>query len=38
MADAMVYATAQAYGAVLVTGDRHFAGLPGVECLTWPAP
>ncbi len=33
MADAMVYATAQAHGALLVTGDKHFANLPGVEYL-----
>jgi predicted nucleic acid-binding protein len=31
MADAIAYATAQALGAVLVTGDVHFQGLPGVE-------
>ena len=31
MADAIVYATAQTYEALLVTGDKHFAGLPGVE-------
>ena len=31
MADAIVYATAQVYEALLVTGDVHFAGLPGVE-------
>jgi predicted nucleic acid-binding protein len=31
MADAIVYATAQAHEATLVTCDRHFAGLPGVE-------
>lgn len=30
-ADAVVYATARRYGAVLVTSDRHFRGLPGVE-------
>ena len=33
MADAVVYATARAHQAVLVTGDEHFAGLPGVEYL-----
>ncbi len=31
MADAIVYATACAYRATLVTTDAHFAGLPGVE-------
>jgi len=31
MADAIVYATAQVYEALLVTGDAHFADLPGVE-------
>jgi len=31
MADAIVYATAQVYDASLVTCDKHFAGLPGVE-------
>ena len=31
MADAIVYATARAYDAPLVTGDAHFATLPGVE-------
>ena len=30
MADAIVYATAQAEGAELVTGDRDLKGLPGV--------
>jgi predicted nucleic acid-binding protein len=29
-ADAIVYATAQAYGADLLTCDRHFKDLPGV--------
>lgn len=33
MADAIVYATAHAYRAKLVTGDAHFANLPGVEYL-----
>jgi predicted nucleic acid-binding protein len=32
-ADAVVYASAQRHGALLVTGDQHFAGLPGGECL-----
>jgi predicted nucleic acid-binding protein len=31
-ADAIAYATAQAYSATLVTGDRHFLGLPNVRC------
>jgi predicted nucleic acid-binding protein len=30
-ADAIVYATAQAYGADVLTCDRHFATLPGVH-------
>ena len=30
-ADAIIYATAQAHGATLVTCDKHFAGLPGVD-------
>lgn len=30
MADAVIYATAQARQAQLVTGDLHFRGLPGV--------
>ena len=29
MADSLVYATAQRYGATLVTGDADFEGLPG---------
>jgi predicted nucleic acid-binding protein len=33
MADAIVYATAQAEGAELVTGDRDLRGLPGVTYL-----
>jgi predicted nucleic acid-binding protein len=36
MADAIVYATAQALGATLVTGDVHFDGLPGVEYIAAP--
>lgn len=32
-ADAIVYATAQAHGALLLTCDRHFASLPGVRLL-----
>ena len=31
MADAIIYATAQAYEVPLVTSDAHFEGLPGVE-------
>lgn len=31
MADAIIYATAQAEGATVVTSDAHFQGLPGVE-------
>jgi predicted nucleic acid-binding protein len=31
MADAMIYATALAAGAHLVTSDEHFKGLPGVK-------
>jgi predicted nucleic acid-binding protein len=31
MGDAIVYATARVRRALLVTGDEHFAGLPGVE-------
>lgn len=30
MADAIIYATAIAHNVELVTGDKHFAGLPGV--------
>jgi len=40
-ADAIVYATARAHGADLLTCDRHFEGLPGVLYRpkpTWPAP
>lgn len=33
MADAIIYATAQAHGAKLVTLDPDFRGLPGVELL-----
>lgn len=32
-ADAIVYATAQAHGADLLTCDRHFDGLPGVRLI-----
>ena len=31
MADSLIYATAQAHGAVLWTQDGHFDGLPGVK-------
>lgn len=31
MADAIIYATAQAEGATVITSDEHFKGLPGVE-------
>ena len=31
MADAIIYATAQSVGAILVTSDEHFEILPGVE-------
>ena len=33
MADAIIYATAQAHQAELITSDAHFAGLPGVTIL-----
>jgi predicted nucleic acid-binding protein len=33
MADAIIYATAQANQAELITSDAHFAGLPGVTVL-----
>ena len=33
MADAIIYATAQAHGAQLITSDAHFTGLPGVTVL-----
>ena len=33
MADAIIYATAQAYQAELVTSDAHFTGLSGVTIL-----
>ena len=33
MADAIVYATAQAHGATVVTSDRHFRDLPDVGYL-----
>ena len=33
MADAIIFATAQAHGAELITSDAHFTGLPGVTVL-----
>ena len=36
MADAIVYATARAMGATLVTSDVDFAALPGVQYLARP--
>lgn len=33
MADAIIYATAQASSAQLITSDQHFQGLPGVTLL-----
>ena len=33
MADAIIYATAQQHRAQLITGDAHFANLPGVTVL-----
>lgn len=38
MADAIVYATALAYGATLVTSDAHLRDLPHVEYLSPDAP
>ena len=37
LADSLIYATAQASGAVLWTQDADFAGLPGVNYLAKPA-
>lgn len=37
MADSLIYATAQAHGAVLWTQDAHFSGLLGVNYLAKPA-
>jgi predicted nucleic acid-binding protein len=34
MADAMIYATALALGALLVTSDAHFGGLPGATVIS----
>ena len=36
-ADAIIYATAVAYGADLLTCDRHFEGLPGIVFVAKPA-
>jgi len=33
MADAIIYATAQAHHAELITSDAHFSGLPGVTLI-----
>ncbi len=33
MADSIIYATAEEYQAMLITSDKHFAGLPRVEIL-----
>jgi predicted nucleic acid-binding protein len=33
MADALIYATAQAHRALLITSDTHFANLPGVKLI-----
>ncbi len=33
MADAIIYATAQAHRAELITSDTHFSGLPGVTLI-----
>jgi predicted nucleic acid-binding protein len=33
MADAIIYATAQAHQAELITSDVHFSGLPGVTLI-----
>jgi len=32
MADAIIYETAQAHQAELITSDAHFSGLPGLRC------
>ena len=37
LADSLIYATAQAHGAVLWTQDADFDGLPGVNYLAKPA-
>ena len=33
MADALIYTFAVGYGAILITGDRHFRGLPHVKLI-----
>ena len=33
MADAIIYATARAHQAELITSDAHFSGLPGVTLI-----
>jgi len=33
MADAIIYATAQAHQAELITSDAHFSGLPGITLI-----
>ena len=37
LADSLIYATAQAHGAILWTQDADFDGLPGVNSLAKPA-
>ncbi len=37
LVDCLIYETARAAGALLVTGDRHLEGLPGVRFLGAPA-
>jgi len=37
-ADAIIFATAQAKGATLLTCDKHFAGLPGVTLIEKVTP
>ena len=37
MADAIIYATAVAYGATLITSDAHFQGLPQVGYIPRPS-
>jgi predicted nucleic acid-binding protein len=37
IADAIIYATAQAYSAELLTCDKHFDGLPGVKFIRKPS-
>jgi len=33
MGDAIIYATAEAHQAALITSDAHFSGLPGVTLI-----